>query len=160
MRIAYIDMQNIKLWIRELWWELDRNRLYVYLIDHYHLDEIGLYVWYMMEKMDEYDGLKTIGYRIYYKSTHQRWWRVKWNIDTLLSHIATKHVDFGIVDFAILLSGDGDFDVIAKYWRRSGIWLRWIVPNEYKLSSLITSFVQPNELIYCSTLQHKIQKTT
>ena len=64
-------MQNIKLGIRELGWDIDRKKFYIYLMDHYHLDEIGIYVGFMIEKTNEYKELREMGYRLYFKSTHE-----------------------------------------------------------------------------------------
>jgi hypothetical protein len=57
-KIAYIDHINIKMGTDEMGWELDRKKLYIYLMDHYRFDEIGIYIGYVYSQKLYYDYLR------------------------------------------------------------------------------------------------------
>ena len=164
MKIVYIDHQNTKLWISELWRQLDWLRFYVYLKDYYKPDQICIFIWYIESEKELYDHYQHTGYSLFFKSTYQHTpeSKPKWNIDTLLSHIATKDVLrlWESLKSCIIVSWDSDFDVIAKYRACHHIDYLWVIPNDKKLSKLILQTAKQEKIIPLNYLKAKLMDKT
>lgn len=136
MNIAYIDMQNIKLAVREIGTEIDRWLLFQYLKKRYKLDYIKLFVGYLASNKEFYDELKWFGYIICFKSSYEQDGKTKGNVDTLLMQIAIQDFYQWQITKAYLLSWDSDFDVLIKFWKQYNVFGKVIIGNHKKIPQL------------------------
>lgn len=138
--IAFIDWQNLHLWTRSEWWEIDLDRFRVYLSDKYNIKKAYYFLWYVK---DENNGL--------YTSLQEAWFVVvfkkqmvemqtnkKWNIDSdLIFNVMSKLIDESkSFNKILLVSGDGDFKILVDYLIKKKRFLKVLFPNKHYASSL------------------------
>ena len=156
MRIWYIDSQNIKLGVRELWSEIDRENLFIYTKVRYKLDELKFFVWYLSTNIDLYTHLRAVGYTVVFKKTHEYDGKVKGNVDTLMMKVWIKDADEGKVSKAYLFSWDWDFEVLIDYWKEKWVFEKVFIPNHKKISQLILDCTVLEQRVLMYSMLHKI----
>jgi len=158
MKIAYIDSQNIKMWIKEVWFDVDWDKLYSYLKTKYKIDVIKFFVWYLDQNKDRYDELKNIWYNVIFKQTYQYDGKIKWNVDTLIMLHGIKDCDNWDLCMWMLLSGDWDFEVLVNYWKTNKKDFLVLVPNIKKKAKILYETAGENRIINMEDLKHIIWK--
>ena len=159
MKIAYIDSQNIKLWIRELWREIDWRKLFDYLKFRYNMDIIKIFMWYKSSKQERYDDLLKIWYMVVFKKTHERNGKIKWNADSMIMlHWVVDAIEWKVKN-AYLISWDWDFDVLIDFWKEKWIFKKIFIPNHNKISKLLIDSTDVKSRIFCHTIENKIKKS-
>ena len=159
MNIAYIDHQNIKLGIKELWREVDWKSFYIYLKMKYEIDIIKFFVWYIESNNQRYQELKDIWYDVIFKKTLSIAKAEKWNVDTMIMLHGITDTNKGM-NFWLLVSWDWDFEVLIEYWISQNINYKIMIPNHKKASQLLKEVAWQTWLINMSDLSNKIKKTT
>lgn len=152
MRIAYIDSQNIKLWVRGLGREIDRAKFYEYLKRRYKIDEVKYFVGYLSTNHNYYETLRSIWYQVILKSTYEWEWKVKWNVDTRIMQHGLEDFHNWLLTGWFLLSWDGDFDILVQYRKRNWVFSKLFIPSIKKFSKLLERCTQSNELVYLEDL--------
>ncbi len=158
MRIAYIDFQNIKLWIRELGREIDRKRFFVYLTMKYKIHHIKIYIWYLSKNQEFYDELMSYWYIVFFKKTIEIDGKIKWNVDTAIMRHAVQDVYIQNISLCLLVSGDGDFDELIYAWQQKWIQYKVLIPNHKKSSQLLLDATVVSQRQFLHTIQNYIQK--
>jgi uncharacterized LabA/DUF88 family protein len=162
MKIAYIDAQNIRLWVRELGRELDWKKFFVYLTMKHKVIRVKLYIWYMSKNKELYRSLEEIWYILIFKKTYEyqddnQKTIVKWNVDTILTLDAIKDYYLWNISHGILVSWDGDFDMMIDFWIEQNVWFDIMVPNHHKIPLLFKHYPQKhNPLIVVEDLRYKV----
>jgi uncharacterized LabA/DUF88 family protein len=159
MKIAYIDSQNIKMWVKELGREIDRHKFYIYLKMKYRCDSIKFFVWYIDDNKHWYDELSSYWYQVVFKKTLSAIKAGKWNIDTLLMLHGITDINKWLSSW-FLISGDWDFDVLIEHWKEHNIEYHIMIPNHHKASQLLKDVTDSSGIVSMHDLEHKIKKTT
>lgn len=132
---AFIDSQNLNLSIREMGWPLDHKRFRAYLAENYNVVKAYIFVGFIEGHEDLYNTLEAAGFECIYKPTlEHKDGTTKGNCDAEL--VLQAMIDYNNYDKAIIISGDGDFQCLAKYFIEQDKLLNLIIPNRNKYSAL------------------------
>ena len=151
---AFIDRQNLNLSIRAQGWVLDFARFRVYLADKYGIAKAFIFVGYLSENQPLYSSLQKDGYSMVFKPTLLLpEGGVKGNVDAeLVLHAMIEYANY---DKALIVTGDGDFYCLVEYLLKKGKFLKLMVPNQKKYSSLYR-LIRP-EIVFMNDLRGKLE---
>lgn len=158
---AFIDSQNLNLGIRGLGWQLDFYRFRVYLNDKYNVSKAYLFLGYISKNKKLYDYLESCRYELIFKPTIiDPSGKTKGNVDAELIVWTMRCVYEEICDKVIIISGDGDFSILADFLLEKNKLLQFIVPNYKTMSILIKKeFIKKKKmhlLNYLNTEKEKL----
>ena len=112
---AFIDSQNVNLAIRGLGWKLDWKRFRVYLREKYAVTKAFLFIGYIEGNNDLYVALQDAGFICIFKPTLEyKDGTTKGNVDAEL--VLHAMIELQNYEKAVLVTGDGDFYCLVKYW--------------------------------------------
>ncbi len=132
---AFIDSQNLNLSIREMGWPLDHKRFRAYLAENYNVVKAYIFVGFIEGHEDLYNTLEAAGFVCIYKPTiEHKDGTTKGNCDAEL--VLQAMIDYDKYDKAIVISGDGDFQCLVKYFIEQDKLETLIIPNRNKYSAL------------------------
>jgi len=152
---AFIDSQNLNLAIRSIGWKLDFKRFRIYLKDKYNVDKAFLFIGYVPENSSMYTRLQSQGYICVFKPTlKQPGGKIKGNVDAEL--VLYTMIEYTNFDRAILISGDGDFQCLAKHLHEKGKLKAIMIPNKHSYSALYKTKTFKPYLKFVSDLQTKV----
>lgn len=153
---AFIDSQNLNLGVRELGWKLDQCRFRKYLTDKYHVDKAYMFIGYLPENAQLYAALQAAGFICIFRPTLvYKDGTTKGNCDAEL--VLQAMIDITHYDKAIIVSGDGDFQCLAKYLHEQEKLGALLIPNQKKYSALLKfDFIKPYHR-FVSDLQGKLE---
>lgn len=152
---AFIDSQNLNLGIQSLGWKLDFERFRKYLEDKYAVSKAYLFIGYVPGNESLYAHLQQCGYICIFKPTLVRPdGSSKGNCDAEL--VLHAMIQFNSYDFAVLVTGDGDFHCLAEHLRRAGKLAAILIPNHRKFSALLNSRKIRPFLCFISDLKEKV----
>jgi len=130
---VFIDTQNINLSIQDQWWKLDWKKFNKYLQKKYKAVKIYLFIWYVPENQSMYTFFQNCWYTLIFKPVLElNNWQTKWNVDAEL--VLQAMIDYKKYDKAVIITWDGDFACLVKYFYKKNKLLMLIVPNERKYS--------------------------
>ncbi|MGI8637371.1 MAG: NYN domain-containing protein [Segetibacter sp.] len=153
---AFIDSQNLNLSVRELGWRLDFARFRVYLRDKYQVKTAYLFIGYMPQNADLYAHLQEAGFICIFRPTlTYKDGTTKGNCDAEL--VLQAMIEFDNYDKAIIVSGDGDFQCLAKYLYELGKLGALFIPNQQKYSALLKFNIFKPYLRFVSDLRKKLE---
>ena len=134
---AFIDSQNLNLGILSLGWKLNFIRFRQYLTDKYKVSKALLFLGYLKSNKKLYNFLSKAGYQLIFKEVVKIKGKVKGNVDAELIVWTMKSIYEKMCNKAIIISGDGDFAVLADFLLEKDKLLRFIVPSYQTMSILI-----------------------
>lgn len=130
---AFIDTQNVNLAIRDQWRKLDWKKFKVYLKDKYHVSKIYLFIGFIPNNQNMYTFFQECWYTLIFKPVLVlKDWLTKGNVDAEL--VLQSMIDYEKYNKAIIVTGDGDFSCLVKYFYEKQKLLKLIVPNKNKYS--------------------------
>jgi len=153
---AFIDSQNLHLGTNALGWKLDMQRFRVYLTEKYNVRNAYLFIGYLPENAEMYAMFQEWGYICVFKPTLKyKDGTTKGNCDAeLVLHAMIQYKNY---DKAVVVTGDGDFQCLAKYLQENDKLKAIIIPNQKKYSALLKFDVFKPYLRFVSDLQKKLQ---
>lgn len=130
MKIAYIDAQNIHMWIQWLWWTIDWKKFFLYLKNKYEIDQVIMFFWYIPKYQKLYDFLSKVWYQIVFKevSIHMDG-STKGNVDIDVAIKAMNDVTDEYLHEAYLVTTDSDFNSLIYEFRRRKVQWKLIVTH-------------------------------
>lgn len=155
---AFIDSQNLNLSIRSLGWKLDFARFRRYLQDKYHVTKAMLFIGYVHGYSNLYIALQEAGFICIFKPTlvYQDG-STKGNCDAeLVLHAMIEYHNF---DRAVIITGDGDFHCLVKYFLEKDKLKAVIIPNRLKYSALLKFQEFRPHLRFMNDLKDKLTYT-
>ncbi len=155
---AFIDSQNLNLSIRELGWKLDYSKFRIYLKEKYNVSKAYLFIGYLPQNADLYTSLQDAGFICIFRPTlTYKDGTTKGNCDAeLVLHSMIQYPNY---EKALIVSGDGDFQCLAKYLLENEKLGAIIVPNQKKYSGLLKFDIYKPYLRFVSDLQKKLEYT-
>lgn len=151
---AFVDSQNVNLAIREQGWILDFHRFRRYLTDKYNIDKAFLFLGYVATNQSLYTSLQKSGYILIFKPTlHLPGGKVKGNVDAEL--VLHAMIELDNYDKALIVTGDGDFYCLVDFLRRQGKFLKLMIPNKNKYSSLLRKYAP--DIVFMNDLKNKLR---
>ena len=152
---AFIDSQNLNFATRDLRWQLDWQKLRVYLSDHFEVKKAFLFLGKIKGNKPLYQFLEKAGYELIFRPTVLgKDGKIKGNCDTeLVLHCAK--IQYDRYDKAIIMSGDGDFYSLIKFLVQKDKLLKLGIPDHKRYSSLLRKF--SSHFFYVSHLRKKLE---
>lgn len=133
---AFIDSQNLNLSIQDCGWKLDFQRFRVYLKEKWGVEKAYLFLGYIHENANMYRVLQEYGYVLIFKPILQtKDGKIKGNVDAEL--VLQAMIDYNKYHKAVIVTSDGDFHCLVKYFYEQDKLERLIVPNRYQYSVLL-----------------------
>lgn len=153
---AFIDSQNLNLGVRELGWKIDQARFRKYLTDKYNVDKAYIFIGFLPENAPLYAALQSAGFVCIFRPTLvYKDGTTKGNCDAEL--VLQAMIDIDEYDKALIVSGDGDFQCLAKYLHEQDKLAALLIPNKNKFSALLKfDFLKPYHR-FINDLQRKIE---
>lgn len=167
---AFIDSQNLNLGTskdifrgRKLiykGWRLDFKKFRQYLSDKFHVSKAFLFLGYVRENKKLYDFLHSSNYNLIFKPIiKDNYGKAKGNVDAELIVWTMKYVYEKICDKVVIVSGDGDFAVLADFLLEKNKLEKFIAPNHRTMSILIKrTFVKKKRLSLLGFLNYERDK--
>lgn len=153
---AFIDSQNLNLGVRELGWKIDQTRFRKYLADKYGVEKAYIFIGFLAENARLYAALQSAGFVCIFRPTLvYKDGTTKGNCDAEL--VLQAMIDLHEYDKAIIVSGDGDFQCLAKYLHEQDKLGVLLIPNQRKFSALLKfDFLKPYHR-FINDLRKKIE---
>ncbi len=155
---VFIDSQNLHLGIKNLGWDIDYKRLFVYLKEKYNFNGCILYIGFVEKNQKLYKYLQSCGFEIVFKNTKQIGKgrnQIKGNIDVDLTVDAIRRSTQYKV--AVFISADGDFAALYDYLiTEKGKEIFILIPNMYSYSKFLLKYRK--NLRFMNDLKTKIGK--
>lgn len=148
--IAFIDGQNLHLWIQSEGRKIDLKRFRIFLKDKFHVQEAYYFLWCVsQEEQGLYNSLQKAWFLISFREYSSNLkWKKKWNVDVdLVFELMKKIIEKERCNQMIIVSGDGDYIKLVKYLIQKNLLKKIIFPNN-KYSSLYNDI----KLLYGMTL--------
>lgn len=152
---AYIDGANLHKGVRSLGWKLNYQRFRVWLQEKYRITRAYIFLGLVSKHKDLYTKLQEVGFTLVFKeTTYDNDGKVKGNCDADLVLKAT--VDYFEKNFnkAVLVSSDGDYACLVKFFREKGV-LRSLISPSNKCSFLLRKLNIP--LVYLDTQKNSLK---
>ncbi len=140
---AFVDSQNLNLSVRDQGWKIDYGRFRRYLADKYNVQKAYMFIGYLPENTQLYTALQTAGFICVFRPTLKNIdGAVKGNCDAEL--VLQAMIDFADYDKAVIVSGDGDFQCLAKHLHERSKLGVLLIPHRMKFSALLKfDFLKP-----------------
>ncbi len=132
---AFIDSQNLNLGIHTQGWDLSFIKFRKYLKEKYAITKAFVFLGYIRENESLYKSLRDAGFLCVFKPTIKQKGIVKGNCDAEL--VLQAMIEYDNYDKAIIVSGDGDFQCLARYLQSTKKLLALLIPNRHQFSSLL-----------------------
>jgi len=153
---AFIDSQNLNLGVLTLGWRVDFKRFRIYLRDKYNVEKAYLFIGYMPQNEDMYAAFNKYGFICIFKPTlTNKDGTTKGNCDAEL--VLTAMIQYKNYSKAVIVSGDGDFQCLAKYLYEHNKLGALLVPNQKKYSALLKYDIFKPYLRFVSDLKTKLE---
>ena len=157
--MVLVDVQNVHLGIQACGRNLDWKRFFKYLQDKFKAQKVGMFLGYLPQYEHFYEKLLRCGYTLYFKKTAKAGNKIKGNVDTLLILEGLKAYYEKRYNSFVLVSGDGDFDVLVEFFLQKKCFQKLLVPNGQKTSKLLKNIVPRNRILDLSRAEKKLRKT-
>lgn len=154
---AFIDSQNVYQGAkRDLGWELDWSRFRIYLREKYGVGHAYLFIGFIPEHNDIYDGLQEAGFILKFKPVLPNGRDgVKGNVDADI--VLQTMIDYDKYDKAVIVSSDGDFYSLARHLYNNDKLLAVMSPTRKKCSTLLRKSAK-EKMMYMDKLENKLGK--
>jgi len=140
---AYIDGANLHKGVEDLGWQLDYKRFRVWLSEKYGVKRAYLFIGLIPKYKDLYTFLQEAGYTLVFKeTTRDGEGNVKGNCDADLVLQATRDFYEKHFDKALLVSSDGDYAGLVKFFYENEKLLTILSPSN-KCSVLLKRINAP-----------------
>ncbi len=152
---AFIDSQNLNLSIRELGWRLDFGRFRVYLEEKYGVAKAFLFIGFISGNNDLYVALQEAGFICIFKPTlSYKDGTTKGNCDAEL--VLQAMIEYDNFNKAVIVTGDGDFYCLIKYFVEKKKLEALLIPNKLKYSALLKFKICRPYLRFMNELKQKL----
>lgn len=136
--IAFIDWQNLHLWITSENWQIDLKKFRIFLRDKFQIEEAYYFLWFISDEEQElYNCLQKAWFIVSFREHSAALkWKKKWNVDVdIVFEIMKKLVEKDEFNQIVLVSWDWDYKKVVDYLIRKNLLKKIIFPN-WKHSSL------------------------
>lgn len=155
MNYAFIDSQNLNLGIKKLGWKLDYRRFRIYLQERYHVAKAYLFIGFLPDNQRLYRVLESAGYNLSFKpiifNAHHK---PKGNVDADL--VLSAMIEYNNYDQALIVSNDGDFYCLVKYFHDNDKLAGVISPDRDSCSFLLRKAAK-ERIVFMDNLRSKLE---
>ena len=151
---AFIDSQNLNLSIRSMGWKLDYSKFRVYLKDKYHVSKAFLFIGYIPQNQSLYSNLQQQGFILIFKPTLTLpGGGAKGNVDAEL--VLHAMIELPNYEKAVIVTSDGDFYCLADHLIQKNKFLKLMIPDRNKYSSLFRKLMP--HIVFMNDLRGKLE---
>ena len=158
---AFIDWQNLHLWVIADWWDIDLSRFMIYLKNKYHITKAFYYIGFQDTKNNIlYNDIQNAWFTLVFKQqTVQALSNKKWNVDSDMIFWVMKCLIKEPTQFenVLLVTWDWDFKILVDFLIQEWRFAKILLPNKRWSSNLLRKMpgVYRNFLL---NIKHKIKK--
>ena len=158
---AFIDGQNLHLWIKADWWKLNLNKFWIYLQNKYNVDKAYYYIWfYDSQHQQLYNDIQSSWFTLVFKKqTVQSLSKKKWNVDSDLIFEVMRQLlkESNTFDKVLLVSWDWDYKILVDFLIQENRFGKILIPNKKWPSTLLRKL--PGKFWDCLiNIKQKIEK--
>ncbi len=155
---AFVDSQNVNLAIRDQGWRLDWRRFRIHLQEKYGVTKAFLFIGYVEGNSELYTALQDAGFLCVFKPTLEyKDGTTKGNCDAEL--VLQAMIEYQNFQKAVIVTGDGDFYCLAKYFMEQEKLQALLVPNRLKFSALLKFKIFRSHLRFMNDLKERLAYT-
>lgn len=132
--IAFIDGQNLHLWLQSESWHMDLKKFRIFLKDKFRVQEAYYFLWFLSETEQElYSALEKAGFIIVFREHSENLkGKKKGNVDVdMVFEIMKKIIEKDSFDKIVLVSGDGDYIKLIHYLIEKNLLKKILFPNKH-----------------------------
>ena len=154
---AYIDGANLHKGVGSLGWKLDYRIFRRWMEQKFGVSEVFLFIGLIPHHANLYTSLQKMGYTIVFKEViYDGDGRAKGNCDADLVLQAAKDVYEHDARSAVLVSSDGDYASLVRFWMDKGVQSFILSPAEVKKCSILLKRTGV-PIAYLEQIKHKLQ---
>lgn len=151
---AFIDAQNLYLGVNALGWKIDYRKFRVYLKEKYKVEKAYMFMGFLPNNQDLYNFLQTVGFVLIFKPILEKQnGEIKGNCDAEL--VLQAMIDYESFEKAVIVTGDGDFSCLVKYFKQKNKLKMVLVPSQRTCSVLLRNVAQ-EKIALVSDLKNKL----
>ena len=158
---AFIDWQNLHLWVIADWWDIDLSKFMIYLQNKYHVEKAFYYIGFQDPKNNQlYNDIQNAWFTLVFKKqTVQALSNKKWNVDSDMVFWVMKCLlkESDKFENIVLVTGDWDFKILVDFLIQEWKFEKILLPNK-KWSSLLLRQMKSKYWDSLNNIQHKIKK--
>lgn len=133
---AFIDSQNVNFAIKHLGWSLDWKRFRIFLAETYWVSRAYIFIGYVPSNQKLYTFLQNSWYELIFKPVlFLKNKETKGNVDAEL--VLQSMIDIEKYEWAVVVTGDGDFACLINHLYKEKKLQTLIVPNESRFSQFL-----------------------
>lgn len=122
--------------------------------------KIAYFTWYIRQHKAFYKELRKCGYILLFRTITTYKGVIKWNVDTLLVLEAMQDFYTGRLGQTILVTADGDFDVLVEFLLKNNKLGKLLCPDLKKTSKLLKKITPHEKLLDLKDVLHSITKNS
>ncbi len=132
MKKVYIDLANLTIETKKRNEEIDFHKFYIWLKGKYKPENIFIFTGFLEKYNSIYEENKKIGYKYIFKEAifNKEEAKIKANCDVDISIKGTVDTIENNLSEAILITSDGDFASLVKFWKERGVLVKIISPSD------------------------------
>lgn len=131
--IAFIDGQNLHLWLQSESRDIDLKKFRIFLKDKFDIQEAYYFLGFVSEDQQElYNSLQRAGFIVSFREHSSALkWKKKGNVDVdIVFEIMKKIIEKDVFDKIVLVSWDGDYIKLVEYLIKKNLFKKIIFPNK------------------------------
>lgn len=135
---AYIDGANLHKGVESLGWRLDYRKFRSWIRQKFGVTDVYLFIGLMPKNATLYSALQSAGYKLVFKEVvYDGEGNAKGNCDAdLVLHAVRDHYE-NHIDSAVLVSSDGDYASLVRFWQEKGVHCVVVSPAPVKKCSIL-----------------------
>lgn len=156
VNIAYIDGANLHKGVESSAWKLDYRKFRSWIRQKFNVDEASLFIGLMPKHANLYTVLQDAGYKLVFKEViYDGEGNAKGNCDAdLVLHATRDFFERGVTS-VVLVSSDGDYAPLVKFWLEKDVLCTIVSPAPtQKCSILLKKTGAP--IVYLDDVKHKL----
>lgn len=154
---AYIDGANLHKGVESLGWKLDYRIFRRWMEQKFGVSKVFLFIGLIPHNANLYTSLQKMGYTIIFKEVvYDGDGKAKGNCDADLVLQAAKDVYENNVRSAVLVSSDGDYASLVRFWMDKGVQSFVLSPAGVKKCSILLKRTGV-PIAYLEQIKHKLQ---
>ncbi len=154
--IAYIDGANLHKGIESEEWKLDYRKFRSWIRQKFSVTEALLFIGMMPKNASLYTSLQNIGYKLVFKEVvYDSEGKAKGNCDAdLVLRAARDHFEHGVKS-VIIVSSDGDYSPLVKFWQEKEVRCVIVSPAPIKRCSILLKRTNA-PIVYLDDMKRKL----
>ncbi len=136
--LAYIDGANLDKALKSLGWKLDYRKFRSWLRQKFSIDGAYIFIGLITKQADLYTYLQNAGYELIFKDVvFDGSGKAKGNCDADLVLKAARDFFENRITSVVLISSDGDYAPLVKFWKEKNISCSIISPAPVEKCSIL-----------------------